>query len=165
MSPGLILKYIKKFMDRGGDEVPENQINRIKNSVYPKYIIKYATKNEGNRVKLFYKLNDVYSQALEDWGDYDMAIQPYIICKSRKTSLLRYEIYNRNMVRSFVISNDKDILSFPYLEKEQIMNVRKDFLYQSREQHDKLLNSSMNNSLLGIPLNKISNSELIDYFL
>ena len=164
MTPKLLLRYIKKFMNRGNNETPETQVNRIKSSVYPKFIIKYSDGKHSSRIKLFYKANDVYSQALEDWGDYDMAIQPFIICKSRKTSLLRYEVYNRNMVKSHVISNQKDILNFPYLDKEQIMNVRKDFLYQSRERHNKNKYDNEYQSMNDIPLNKILNSDLIDYF-
>ena len=94
-----------------------------------------------------------------------MAIQPFIICKSRKTAMLRYEVYNKNMVKAFVLSSGNDIGDLPYLEKEKIMNVRKDLLYQSRnsaERHKSL--TSKPNPLLGTPLNRVPNSNLLSYF-
>lgn len=77
---------------------------------------------------LFYRVKDVYQQIIEDWGKYDMAIQPFIICKSRKTSMLRYEVHNQSMVKAVSITNDYNILKFPYLETSQIVNKRKDVI-------------------------------------
>ena len=162
MHPKLLLKYIKQYMDREDEESHATQTNRIRSSVYPKYVIRYGTNMNNNRIKFFYKLNDVYTQALEDWGNFDMAIQPFIIWKSRKASMLRYEVYNTSMVKSFVLSSEYDISSFPYLHKEEIINTRKDFLFQSWNNPNR--NKSLDNSneyLFSIPLNKVNNSELV----
>ena len=89
MTPKKILHYLKDYMDRGGPSDPQNMNNRIKTSVYPKYIIRYGTRVDRNFIQLYYKLTDVYQQILEDWGRYDMAIQPFLISKSRKPSVVR----------------------------------------------------------------------------
>lgn len=68
MTPKRLTHYIKQYMDRGNDDAPVNQANRIKNSVYPKYVIRFATGQDRNRTELFYKLADVMDRALEEWG-------------------------------------------------------------------------------------------------
>jgi hypothetical protein len=119
MTPKLVTYYIKTYMDRGCEDAPVTQANRIKSSVYPKYVIRYANGVDRNQISLFYNISDCLNYALENWGRYDMAIQPFIICKSRKASMLRYEVYNKNMVKSAVLSSDYDIAEIPYLSKEK----------------------------------------------
>jgi hypothetical protein len=125
LSPKLILHYVKTFMDRA-DEESEAKIGRIKRSVYPKFAMRYGTKTDLNDILLFYRIKDLYQQILTDWGHFDMVIQPYIICKSRKASMLRYEAYGENMLRAVSISNDHSVTTFPYLKQEDIINYRKD---------------------------------------
>ena len=125
MTPKLILHYIKNYLDRGGEEDPENQSNRIKSSIYPKFIIKYPSNANKNRIYLFYKINEVFNQAIEDWGKYDMVIQPFIIGKTRKAAMLRYEVYNKCMIKSYSISSECSITQFPYLTIDEIINKRK----------------------------------------
>ena len=83
MTPKLLMHYIKTYMDRGNEEVSTSLANSIKTSIYPKFVIKYSTMNDNfpsvQSISVFYKLQDVCHQALEFWGKYDMAIQPYII--------------------------------------------------------------------------------------
>lgn len=127
--------------------------------MYPKYIIRYASSTDRNRIYLFYRLNDVYQQILQDWGNYDMAIQPYIICKSRKASMLRYEVFNKTMIRSVSISSDYNIIDFPYLELHEKLNIRKDVLNMSDEKvHTQA--SSKNR----LEIHEVNNSELLKYF-
>lgn len=97
-----------------------------------------------------------------------MAIQPYIIPKSRKTSLLRYEVYNKSMIRSFVLSSDYNIGKFPFLAESEIFNYKKEALFcapgspsKSKEAHEKSKSSLASRE---IPLNQIPNSELMKYF-
>lgn len=76
--------------------------------------------------------------------------------------MLRYEVYNNSMVKSFVLSSEYDISSFPYLHKEEIINTRKDFLFQSWNSPNRNRNlDSSNEYLYNIPLNKVNNQELV----
>ena len=161
MTPKLIMHYIRHYMDRGGEEDPLNQNSRIKSSVYPKFIIKYTSNTNKNKIYLFYKASEVFSQAIEDWGKYDMAIQPFIIGKTRKASMLRYELYNKSMIKSYALSSECSITKFPYLSMEEIINKRKDALWWSENPTQKKENISEE---LKTPLHKINNIELIKYF-
>ena len=78
MTPKLLMFYLKNYLTRD-DTSKASRMSRIKAKVYPKYIIRYASKTDRNRVFLYYRIQDVYQQVLEDWGKYDMAIQPFII--------------------------------------------------------------------------------------
>jgi len=143
MTPKLLTYYLKNYMDRNHDEDAISYSNSIKPSVYPKYVMKYSTTHNNfptaQSISLFYKIQDVCNAALEFWGKYDMAIQPFIISKSRKASMLRYEVYNANMVKSVVLSSNYDICDIPYLSTDKIINLRKDFIYQSRKKNHRLL--------------------------
>ncbi|CAI2384509.1 unnamed protein product [Moneuplotes crassus] len=157
MNPMLIKHYLKNCFGKNEESTKKAQSSRIKKHVYPKYIIRYASKTDRNRIFLFYRLNDVYRQALEDWGKYDMAIQPYIISKSRKVSMTRYEVYHQGMTKSVSISSDYNLIDFPYLERSEIVNTRKVDI--RRENSPKKTNAMMN-----IELHEIHNVELLKYF-
>ena len=43
MHPKLLLKYIKNYMEREDEESHASQTNRIRSSVYPRYVIRYGT--------------------------------------------------------------------------------------------------------------------------
>jgi hypothetical protein len=128
-------------------------------SMYPKYIIRYASNTDRNRLYLFYRLQDVYNQILQDWGNYDMAVQPYVICKSRKASMLRYEVFNKTMVKSWAISSDYNIIDFPYLDQNEKLNTRKDVLNMNGEKENST-KSSKNKP----QIHEVNNSELMKYF-
>lgn len=164
MSPKLILSYIKDYMDRGSSGESKNINNRIKSSVYPKYVIRYGTRVDRNNIHMFYKLNDVYQQVLEDWGKYDLAIQPFIISKSRKASWIRWEVDSKARVKTFAITSERDVSNFPYLEKDRIFNIRKDPLklgllrvIEENKDNSELINKNL-------PLSQIPNHELINHF-
>jgi len=115
LTPKRILHYLKDYMERSAKKDPQIKNRRIKSSVYPKYIIRYGTRVDRNYVQLFYKLNDVYQQVLEDWGKYDMVVQPFIISKSRKPSIIRWEVDAKLRVKTFVLTSEHDVSNFPYL--------------------------------------------------
>ncbi|CAI2378935.1 unnamed protein product [Moneuplotes crassus] len=162
MTPKLLTHYVKTYMDRKNDEESKGLNNSIKMSVYPKFVLKYSTYDNSfpstQSIMVFYKIQDLCTHALEYWGKFDMAIQPYIICKSRKASLLRYEVYKENMVKAHVLSSDYDISELPYLPKDEILNVRNDYIYQRRG------NSENERERSDIPLSQAPNSDLINYF-
>ena len=110
---------------------------------------------------MFYKLSDVYNQAIEDWGRYDMAIQPFIICKTRKASILRFEVTAKLGIRPFIISSECNVSDFPFLDKKRILNNRKDELTSTKSSQDKNKNNIQKHK---IPLSRIPNSELINHF-
>lgn len=159
MTPKRIMNYLKEYCDRGSASDPRNQNTRIKTSVFPKYIIRYGTSVDRNYISLFYKLGDVYSQILGDWGNYDMAIQPFMICKSRKPSVIRCEVDAKQRVKTYFLNSDKDVSEFPYLEKNKILNKWKDPLKNGKQKEDDGATMGMKTELHRIP-----NCELINYF-
>ncbi|CAI2379397.1 unnamed protein product [Moneuplotes crassus] len=162
MTPKRIMNYLKDHLNRGGQNDPQNKNNRIKTSVYPKYIIRYGSKVDRNYISLFYKLSDVYQQILEDWGKYDMAIQPFLICKSRKPSVIRCEVDSKQRVKTFFLNSDKDVSDFPYLDKSKILNKWKDPLQFGKSKEEEKDDSSIVQKISD--LHRIPNSELINYF-
>ena len=92
--------YLSKFFslkatDRGG---------------FPLYIMRLGSGRQANDVRFVFSKNDLYNDIYKCWGDYDFAVQVYMLPKTMKPCIVRYRIKNCMYLKSACVSNHKFFL-------------------------------------------------------
>jgi len=80
--------------------------------LYPKYLIKLATKNSTqNEIKLYYSSQTLFAELLSFWGGFDLALQGFVKSKHPfRPSVYRcYVNKNGNVYKSMSINNQETV--------------------------------------------------------
>ena len=88
---------------------------RIKKDVFPKFVMKINRDNNKNEIKFYYNIKNLLTEIENERGNVVVMIQNFIIPRSKQASLLRYEVTDGFKTKAFILLNQYDITSFPYL--------------------------------------------------
>ena len=74
---------------------------------FPLYIIRLSDCRQANDVRFVFTKSDLYNEIYKCWGDYDFAVQIYMMPKTMKPCIVRYRIKNCMYLKSACVSNQK----------------------------------------------------------
>lgn len=109
ISPKKIQNFMQSHMING----PQQQNYSIEDKLlYPKFLIKLATKNSTqNETKLYYSSQTLFGELLSFWGGYDLALQAFVKSKHPfRPSIYRFYMNkNGNVYKAVAINNQETV--------------------------------------------------------
>jgi hypothetical protein len=95
--------------------------------MYPKYVIKLATKGSTrNEIKLYYSRETLIAELLGFWGSYDLALQGFVKQKHPfRPSIFRCFINkNGNVYKATAINNQENFDKDSFIYNRLIQSIR-----------------------------------------